>query len=138
MKKTAIIAAIALAVVGGGYGLATAHSGSDRGWGGHMGYGDHMGYGRHMMDDYRGEGYGRDYGYCGSYDRDEAREDLTEQDARDLITSRVVRSNPNLKVGKVKSTEDGFEVQVLTKKGEALVDRLLVEKDTGRVYRVYE
>jgi hypothetical protein len=126
MKRTAIIAVMALAIVGTGYGLAKAHSGY--GWG-HMGseYG-HMGYRGGMMD-YRTPEYGVDQGYCG---------DLTEKDAQEIIAYRFTRNNPNLKIGKVKGTEDGFEVQIVTRKGEALVDRLLVEKDTGRIYRVYE
>ncbi len=65
---------------------------------------------------------------------------LTEEDARILIEYklRFTVQNPNLKVGKVKKTEDGFEVQVVTKKGEVLVDRFLVENETGRVYRILE
>ena len=140
MKKTALIAILALAIVGTGYGLARAHNSGGGGYGwGHMGsdYG-HMGYQGNMMGGYFGAtGYGVGQGYCGSTTT-EARVDLTEKDAEELIAYRITRSNPNLKVGKVKSTEDGFEVQVVTKKGEALVDRLLVEKDTGRIYRVLE
>ncbi len=133
MKKVAIIVVIALAIVGTGYGLARAHDGY--GWG-HMGPGyGHMNYQGGMMGYYGGPGYGA--GYCGSA-ASEGKLDLTEKDAEELITYRVTRNNPNLKVGKIKGTEDGFEVQVVTKKGEALVDRLLVEKDTGRIYRVYE
>ena len=135
MKKTALIAVLALAIIGGGYGLAKAHSGYN--WG-HMGYGDHMGgyYGGRMMD-YRAPDYSPDQGYCGSTTA-QTKLDLTEKDAEELIAYRFTRNNPNLKVGKVKGSEDGFEIQVVTKKGEALVDRLLVEKDTGRIYRVYE
>lgn len=131
MKKTALIAVLALTVVGTGYGLAKAHNGY--GWG-HMGsdYG-HMGYRVSMMD-YGTTGYGE--GYCGSTARSDL--NLTEKDAEELVAYRVTRTNPNLKIGKVKGTEDGFEIQVVTKKGESLVDRLLVEKDTGRIYRVYE
>ena len=134
MKKTALIAIMALTIVGGGYGLAKAHSGY--GWG-HMGsdYG-HMDYRGSMMD-YRAPDYSADQGYCGSTTT-QAKVDLTEKDAEEIIAYRITRSNPNLKVGKIKGTEDGFEVQVVTKKGEALVDRLLVEKDTGRIYRVLE
>jgi hypothetical protein len=134
MKKTALIAVMALAIVGGGYGLAKAHSGY--GWN-HMGsdYG-HMDYRNNMMD-FRAPDYSSDQGYCGSTTT-ETKVDLTAKDAEEIIAYRVTRSNPNLKVGKVKGTEDGFEVQVVTKKGEALVDRLLVEKDTGRIYRVLE
>jgi len=134
MKKTALIAVLALAIIGTGYGLAKAHSGY--GWG-HMDsdYG-HMGYRGSMMD-YRAPDYTADQGYCGSTTT-QAKVDLTEKDAEELIAYRIIRSNPNLKVGKVKGTEDGFEVQVVTKKGNSLVDRLLVEKDTGRIYRVLE
>ena len=133
MKRTAIIAIIALAIVGGGYGLAKAHSGY--GWN-HMGsdYG-HTVYRGNMMD-FRAPDYSADPDYCGSTTT-EAKVDLTEKDAEEIIAYRVTRNNPNLKVGKVKGTEDGYEVQVVTKKGEALVDKLLVEKDTGRIYRVY-
>ena len=127
MKRTAIIAVIALAIVGGGYGLAKAHSGYDYG---------HMNYRGNMMD-YNAPGYGADQGYCGSTTT-EAKVDLTEKDAEEIIAYKFTRNNPNLEVGKVKGTDDGFEVQVVTKKGNALVDRLLVEKDTGRIYRVYE
>jgi hypothetical protein len=134
MKRTAIIAVMALAIVGTGYGLAKAHSGY--GWG-HMGseYG-HMGYRGGMMD-YRTPEYGVDQGYCGST-ATQAKVDLTEKDAQEIIAYRFTRNNPNLEVGKIKGTEDGFEVQVVTRKGQVLVDRLLVEKDTGRIYRVYE
>jgi len=133
MKKTALIAVLALAIIGVGYGVAKAHSGYNRG---HMDsdYG-HMSYQGGMMD-YGAADYGVSHG-CGG-DTTEARADLTEKDAEEIIAYMVTRSNPNLKVGKIKTTEDGFVVQVVTKKGEALVDRLLVEKDTGRIYRVYE
>ena len=135
MKRTALIAALALTIVGTGYGVAKAHSGY--GWD-HMGtdYG-RMGYRGNMMD-YNARGNVVDQGYCGSATTEAKKLDLTEKDAEEIIAYQVTRSNPNLKVGKVKGTEDGFEVQVVTKKGEALVDRLLVEKDTGRIYRVLE
>ena len=65
---------------------------------------------------------------------------LTEEDARILIEYklRFIVRNTNLKVGNVNTTEDGFEVEVVTRKGEVLVDRFLVESDTGRVYRILE
>ena len=134
MKRTAIIAVAVLAIVGTGYGFAKAHSGND--W-------NHMedDYGRMMyrgnMMGYNAPSYGANQGYCGSATK-EAKVNLTEKEAEEIIAHRVTRNNPNLKVGKIKGTDDGFEVQVVTKKGNALVDRLLVEKDTGRIYRVYE
>ena len=128
MKRTGIITFVeTIALDAAGYGIVQAHSGS--GWG-------HIGYQGNMMD-YSARSYGVDQGYCGSATT-EAKVDLTEEDAEQLIAYRFTRGNPNLKVGKIKGTEDGFEVQVVTKKGGALVDRLLVEKDTGRVYRVFE
>ena len=135
MKKMRIVTLIAtIALVAAGYGIVQAHSGN--GWG-HMGadYG-HMTYRGNMMN-YNTTGYVADQGYCGSTTT-EAKVDLTEKDAEELVAYRFTRNNPNLEIGKVKGTEDGFEVQVVTKKGSALVDRLLVEKDTGRIYRVYE
>lgn len=137
MKRAAIITLVGLIIVGAGYGLARAHGGY--GWShmgsdyGHMGYRGGIGG---MMDYYRAPGYDADQG-CGSYNT-QTRTNLTEKDAEEIVAYRFTRNNPNLMVGKVKGTEDGFEVQIVTKKGEALVDRLLVEKDTGRIYRVYE
>jgi hypothetical protein len=148
--KAILIAVLSLAMVAAGYGLVQAHG--SRGWSDYdRGYG-HMGSGGHMMD-YRGGygqgmmGYGgnyrghmmdyRDYQPCWDDGRTRVQADITQDSAKKLVEDAFTR-NPNLKVGKVKQTDDGFEVQVVTKKGEALVDRLLVEKDTGRVYRIYE
>ena len=63
---------------------------------------------------------------------------ITEAKARDMIAWHLTRTNDRLKVENAVETEDGFEVRIVTKKGKALVDKLLVEKDTGRIYRVYE
>jgi hypothetical protein len=148
--KAILIAVLSLGIVVAGYGLVQAHG--SRGWSDYdRGY-NHMGSGSHMMD-YRGGngqnmmGYGgnyrghmmdyQDYQPCWDDGRTGVQANITEDTAKELVEDAFTR-NPNLKVGKVKETEDGFEVQVVTKKGEALVDRLLVEKDTGRVYRVYE
>jgi len=153
MKRTAIIAVITLAIIGTGFGLARAHGGNGSGRSGYMGYGNHMGgnYGGHMGGNYGGRmmdfaspgygpksapGYGPNNAPC--WNTSDSRVDLTEKDAEELIANRVTSGNPNLIVGKVKKTEEGFEVQVVTKKSNSLVDRLMVEKDTGRVYRIFE
>ena len=104
MKRTAIIAVITLAIIGTGFGLASAHggNGSDRsgfmGYGGHMSgnygghmsgnYGDHMSgnygghmggnYGGHMMD-FAAPGYGPNN--APSWNTSDSRVDLTEKDA---------------------------------------------------------
>lgn len=135
--KVILVAVLSLALVGAGYGMVQAHGGrygddGGRGWG-------HMGYGRHMMD-YDGGSYGRGYGRgdCGNYgERRGGSANITKDEAKELVEGRVSR-NPYLKAGKVIENEDGFEVQIVTKKGEELVNRLQVEKDTGRIYRIFE
>jgi hypothetical protein len=145
-KRGILITVVSLTIVLAGYGLVQAHGGwNDRDYGrgsGHMGsYGGHMGaYGGHMMD-YGHMGYdrrGNEYEPCWSDPKEAKSAEVTKDSAEDLITSYLGRTNPRLQVGKVTGTEDGFEVQVVTKKGQALVDKFLVEKDTGRVYRLYE
>ncbi|UCF31531.1 MAG: hypothetical protein JSV26_03725 [bacterium] len=138
-KRGTLITAVSLTIVLAGYGLVQAHGGwSDRdyarGWG-HMG-----GYGGHMMD-YGHMGYGsRNYDYepCWTDSSEAKRADINKETAEEMITRYLSRTNPRLEVGKVTGTDDGFEVQVVTKKGQAIVDKFLVEKDTGRVYRLYE
>jgi hypothetical protein len=84
-------------------------------------YGHMSGYNSGHMMDYPATAYAPNSGsYCWE-DTTRAKTDLTEKDGEEIIAYRVTRNNPNLKIGKVKSTEDGFEVQVVTKKGNALV-----------------
>lgn len=121
--KVLMVAALSLLVVGGGYGIARAHSGN---------IGSPMGYG-HMMGDFAGDEHP-----CSSNSDEASSVQVTKEEAGSIVAYKLRRSNPRLKVGKVLETEDGFEVQVVTKKGEALVDRLLVSKDTGDIYRIKE
>jgi len=133
--KVFMVAVLSLVMVAAGHGLVQAHgsgsgTGNDRGSGqGMMGnmMGGMMGQQGGMM----GQGRGSNY---------PIQTPLTEEDARILIEYhiRFIDQNPNLKVRNVKKTEDGFEVEVVTRKGEVLVDRFLVESDTGRVYRILE
>jgi hypothetical protein len=130
--RIVVILALIIAVLAAGAGLVQAHGGrywdeGGRGWG-------HMG-GRHMMDYYdRSPGLG---GCWNDGQRQGLRADITKEEARDLVENRVSR-NPYLAVGKIVENEDGFEVQVVTKKGSELVNRIQVEKDTGRLYRIFE
>jgi hypothetical protein len=92
------------------------------------GYG-RRGYGPHE--------YGpRGYGWWGP-DRSVFGETISEGEAEKLI-EWLIRGNPNLEVGKVTEVEGGYHVQVVTRKGGSLVDTLMVEQDTARVYPVYE
>jgi hypothetical protein len=45
--------------------------------------------------------------------------------------------NPNLKLGKIKDEGSAFEVDIVTKSNGALVDKVLVNKDTGWLRSVY-
>ena len=152
-RKPILVAVLSLVMVAAGYGLVHAH---DSGYGNNNDSGSGqgmMGQGGGMMGNMMGQGggmmgqgggmMGQGGGMMGQGRRGSIsprQTPLTEEDARILVEYqlRFVVPNPNLKVGKVKKTEDGFEVQVVTRKGEVLVDRFLVEGDTGRIYRILE
>ena len=123
-------------VIAGGFGIAKAHMGNDYGRTG--GYG-HMGSYGHMGDySHMGSGYGGASAEspCWSGSAESAVQ-INKDEAKSLISFQLRRSNPNLKVGKVTEKEVGFEVTIVTKE-DSLVDRLMVEKNTGRIYRVTE
>jgi len=128
-RRTLLITVLTLSLLVAGFGLVQAHSGYGHGRGhmmGGYGYGPMMGYGS--------------YGNNGCWNAQERNtsEEITSEKAGEIVAFSLSRTNDRLKVGKITETEDGFEVQVVTRKGEALVDRLLVEQDTGRIYRIYE
>lgn len=154
MKRKAILAAVlSLAVVTVGYGLVQAHDnqyrgGSGGGWfgmgsghmggsgWGHMSSGGHMmgsGWG-HMSGGYErgsdGSGYDRDYGW-------RSNRHVTSEEAQD-IAEHNLRENPYIKVGKLTERSEGYEVEIVTRKGGELVNRLLVEKETGRIFPIGE
>jgi hypothetical protein len=101
-----------------------------------------MGSGDHMMGsgwNHMGGGYER--GSDGSrYDRDDRwRGDrhVTSEEARE-IAEHNLGGNPYIKVGKLTERSEGFEVEIVTRKGQELVNRLLVEKETGQVFPIDE
>ncbi len=86
-----------------------------------------------------GPGYGyewRGYGMWGP-DSSVFGDTMSKGEAEKLV-EWMLRRNPNLEVGKVTTVEDGYKIEVVTRKGKSLVDTLMVEKDTARVYPVYE
>lgn len=106
-----------------------------RGWGGGMGRRHHgYGPGPGMMHRWGGEpeygpGYGPEYG--------RPQEPLNEKDARGLLEDYLKYTrNPNLKLGKVKEVDEGFEAEIVTKDG-SLVDRVFVDKYTGGMRSMY-
>ena len=154
MKRKAIMTTVlSLAIVTGGFGLAQAHGGQSRGgsgsgwfgmgsghmggsgWG-HMGSGGHMsGYGWDHMGD-----FGRNFDgsfFNGTDNRRQLNRPVTREEARD-IAEHNLGGNPYIKIGKLTESDEGFEAEIVTRKGGELVSRLLVEKETGRAYTIHE
>lgn len=133
MKKSALV----LGVVFLGGLLVTqvfAHGprSSDRGsYGNMMGsgmMGDGM-MGRDSGSGMMGPGYGPQH--------QQPDKPLEEKDARAILDNYLQSMrNPNLKLGKIKDVGNAFEAEILTK-DESLVDKILVEKGTGRMRSVY-
>jgi hypothetical protein len=125
----------------GGYGMGPGMMGY--GYGGYgmgpgmmagPGYGCY-GMGPWMMPHY-GMGYGYGYGYGPQYQ--EREKPLTEDDAKTMVENYLKSTkNPNLKLGKTKNEEHYFEVHIVTKKNDALVDKILVDKSTGWMHSIY-
>ncbi len=107
-----------------------------------MGYGPGYGMGSGMMGD-RGYGCGvgggmmggRGYGYGQSYAA--PGKPLEMKDAKALMEDYIKSTrNPNLKLGKIKDKGDSYEAEVVTK-SNALVDKILINKQTGRMSSAY-
>jgi hypothetical protein len=82
-------------------------------------------------------GYPEDRG--GYRDRDvrEKQEPLEKKEARTIVSDMLDRSrNPNLKVGEIEEKETHFVVDVVTQ-GGSLVDKLQVDKQSGRMRSAY-
>ena len=147
MKKFVVGTFVAALVIGVG-ALAFAQSpggywgGQTGGWGGwgpmHMG--PMMGGGYGMGPRTMGwGGYGPGCwgtGYRGvSYAP--AGQPLTKESATQMLQNYVARTgNPNLKLGEFTETDTTFEGKVVTKDG-SLVEKLLVDKSTGRIQQVF-
>jgi hypothetical protein len=63
---------------------------------------------------------------------------LTQEDAVSIVQGYLTGTgNPNLKIGKVEKKEDGnYLVEILTKDG-SLVDKIVVDRKTGRFTSIY-
>ena len=133
-----------------GYGM---HHGPE--WGSGYGHRGGWNYCPYCGRSYRGEGeygygwgpgmhgYGMGQGMMGRYDEPrgpnyaQPREPLKEEGAKARIENMLEYSrNPNLKVGKIEDKGNYFEADITTKDG-SLVDKLLVDKDTGRMRSIY-
>jgi hypothetical protein len=112
---------------------ATRGPGRGPGWGYGMGPGmmgrGYYGMGPGMM----GPGY---QGY-GPQQYQQPSKPLTEKDARAMVENYIQSTrNPNLKLGKITAKDAYFEAEILTK-NDALVDKILVDKNTGWMRSIY-
>jgi hypothetical protein len=107
--------------------------GPGTGYGMGPGYGMGMGYG--MGPGMMGPGYGYG-GYGPQYQPRE--KPISEKEAKTMVENYLQSiRNPNLKLGKIKDEEHYFEVDVVTKKNDELVDKILVDKRTGWMHSTY-
>ena len=93
--------------------------------------------GRGMGPGMMGPGYGPQYGprYSAQYQRPQR--PLEEKDARAILENYLQSTrNPNLKLGKIEDKGNVFEAEIQTKDG-SLADKILVDKNTGRIRSVY-
>lgn len=164
MKKTLLLATMAILVLGLGFGIAYAHmgpgmmepgygygpspqqnynyvpycgnySGSGYGMGHGMMMGPGYGMGPGMMGPGYGYGYGPQYGYGQQYQQPS--KPLSENQAKQEVENYLSStSNPNLKMGKIEDKGNDYEVNIETKDG-SLANKILVNKDTGWMRSAY-
>jgi hypothetical protein len=112
-------------------GLGGPQGPGTRGYGTGMGPGMGYGMGPGMM----GPGYGYG-GYGPQYQRRE--KPITDKEARAMVENYLKSTrNPNIKLGKIRNEEHYFELEIVTKKNDALVDKILVDKSTGWMHSIY-
>jgi hypothetical protein len=123
--------------IGPGYGMGPGMMGRGYGYGmgpGMMGHGYMMGPG--MMGPGYGYGNRPGYGY-GPPQQQQPPESLSEDQARQEVENYLSATrNPNLKIGKIEDKGNDYEVNVETENG-SLVDKILVNKDTGWMRSAY-
>jgi hypothetical protein len=150
MKKLMIL----MAIVGAGllltgYSSLYAHDtghGHGQGWhGGGMGQ-----HGRGMMGQHGG-GMGWQGGHRGNMgcpncpyannysapnmNNNAAGQPMSLEQARSMVENYVAR-NPNLNVGSVEEKDGAYQAEIVTKDG-SMVDRMVIDKSTGRMHSVY-
>jgi cytochrome c553 len=111
---------------GYGYGMGPGMMGGGMMGRGYGGYGGSPG----MM----GRGYG--YGYGPQYGQRE--KPLDKEEAKEEVENYLQSTrNPNLKLGKIEDKGNVFEADIVTKESNSLVDKILVDKDTGTMRSAY-
>ena len=142
MNRKLFIAAAALVLIVSGSVVLAQQQGYGQGMGPgmmHRGQGMMQG-GQGMMHGGRGMGpgmmgdqWGR--GQYGPSGGQQQMDPLSQSDAQSLAENYVA-GNPNLKIGGVTEKDEAYEARIETKDG-SLVEKLLIDKQTGWMKRAY-
>lgn len=126
-----------LGPAGSGGGMMGSGGGMMGSGGGMMGPGGSMMGGSgwdQMGDGLRGLFGGHEGGSSSSW---RGEHEVNEDQARRIIEYRL-GDNPYLRIGNMNELRDGFEFEIVTKKGGELVDRQFVERNTGHTYSMFD
>jgi hypothetical protein len=105
----------------GGYGMGPGMMGGS------------YGMGQGMMGP--GYGYGPNQQY--RYDQQQVQNPIDKDQAKSMVKNYLSGTgNPNLRLGDIKDEGQNFEADIVTK-GNSLVDKILVDKDTGAMQSAY-
>jgi hypothetical protein len=126
-------------MMGPGYGYGMGPGMMGRGYGYGMGPGRRggRGYGYGMGPGMMGPGYGYGPNEPYPYAQQEPQKPLDKNQAKAMVENYLKSTgNPNLKLGDIKDDGQYFEADIVTK-DNSLVDKLLVDKDTGSMRSAY-
>ena len=113
-------------MMGPGYGYGMGPGMMGRGYGGYGMMGPGYGYGYGPQSRY---GYGRQY--------QQSQKPLSKDQVQEEVDNYLKSTrNPNLEIGNIEEKGNDYEVDIQTK-GGSLVDKLLVDKDTGWMRSAY-
>jgi hypothetical protein len=84
-----------------------------------------------------GPGQGLQHGQQNAPRYQQPQKPLSENQAREMLENYLQsKNNPNLKLGKIEDKGNAFEANIVTQNG-SLVNKILVDKDTGRMHSAY-
>ena len=84
-----------------------------------------------------GPGHGQQYGRQNAPQYQQPQKPLNENQAKERVENYLQSTNnPNLKLGRIEDKGSAFEANIVTKNG-SLVDKILVDKDTGQMHSAY-
>lgn len=72
---------------------------------------------------------------CPYANNNAASQPMSLEQARSMVGNYVAR-NPNLKIGSVEEKDGAYQAEIVTKDG-SMVDRMVIDKSTGRMHSVY-